>query len=164
MRSAAELGVPEQFNATAYFVDRHFAEGRGAKVAIECGDERVTFAQLHERVNRFGTALKSKYGVQPGDRVAMLLLDGPAFFYAFFGAIKIGAVPIPTNTLWKAADYQFLLNDSAARVLVISERLLPEFEKISRSDVPSLEHVLTQASSLKPQRSEERRVGKECRL
>ena len=41
------------------------------------------------------------------------------------GAVKIGAVPIPTSTLWKAADYEYILNDSRARVIVISEALLP---------------------------------------
>src|SRR5436190_11699303 len=148
MRSAADLGVPPQFNAATYFVDRHIDEGRGAKIAIECGDERVTYAQLQERVNRFGSALKSKFGVQRGERVALLLLDGPAFFYAFFGAIKIGAVPIPTNTLWRAADYKYLLNDSAARVLIISEQLRAEFEKIPREQIPALEHVITDVGAV----------------
>src|SRR5439155_10556155 len=93
MKTAADLGVPEQFNAAAYFVDRHLAEGRGAKVAIECGDERVTYAELAERVNRCGNVLREAgCGVRAGERVVLLLLDGPAFFYAFFGAIKIGAV------------------------------------------------------------------------
>jgi benzoate-CoA ligase len=140
--TAAALGVPEVFNAAAHFVDRHLGEGRGAKVAIECGDERVTYAQLHERVNRFGSALRGALEVRPGDRIALLLLDGPAFAISFFGAIKIGAVPIPVNTLWKAADYRYLLNDSGARVLVASRELMAEFEKIPRTDLPDLRHVL----------------------
>jgi benzoate-CoA ligase len=136
------LGIPEIFNAATHFVDRHIHEGRGGAVAIECGDERVTYAELHERVNRFGSALRSRFDVRPGERVALLLLDGPLFAYAFFGAIKIGAVPIPTNTLWKAADYRYLLNDSGARVLIISEELLPEFEKIPRGELRALKHVV----------------------
>src|SRR6266550_1796673 len=107
---AAALGIPEAFNAATYFVDRHVSEGRGPRIAIECGDERVTYADLHERVNRFGSALVEQLGVRRDERIALLLLDGPAFFYSFFGAIKIGAVPIPTNTLWKPADYRYLLN------------------------------------------------------
>ena len=83
MKTAADLGIPEQFNAAAHFVDRHLAEGRGARVAIECGDERVTYAQLAERVNRCGSALRDVCGVGRGDRVVLLLHDGPAFFYAF---------------------------------------------------------------------------------
>ena len=141
-KTAAELGVPEIFNAATHFVDRHIHEGRGSTVAIECGDERVTYAELHERVNRFGSALRRHCEVRPEERVALLLLDGPEFAYAFFGAIKIGAVPIPTNTLWKAADYRYLLNDSGARVLIVSEELLPEFEKIPRRDLRALKHVV----------------------
>jgi acyl-coenzyme A synthetase/AMP-(fatty) acid ligase len=141
-RTAAELGVPEYFNAAAHFVDRHLDEGRGTKVAIECGDERVTYAQLAERVNRCGSALASVCGVRPGDRVALLLVDGAPFFYAFFGAIKIGAVPIPTNTLWKPADYRHLLNDSAARVLIVSEELAPQIRSIPPADTPGLERLV----------------------
>ena len=140
--TAAALGVPEIFNAATYFVDRHLREGRGAAVAIECGDERVTYAELHERVNRFGSALRTRFAVRPEERVVLLLLDGPAFAYSFFGAIKIGAVPIPANTLWKAADYRYLLSDSSARVLVVSEELLPEYDRIPPADLPALRHVV----------------------
>jgi len=133
--TARDLGVPDRFNAAKFFVDRHLAEGRGGKVAIECGDERVTYAQLAERVNRCGSALRTTCGVGRGDRVVLLLVDGPAFFYAFFGAIKIGAVPVPTNTLWKAADYRHVLNDSGAGVLIVSEELLAEVDALS-DDIP----------------------------
>src|SRR4029453_19494702 len=92
------------FNAASHFVDRNVAEGRGAKVAIECGDERVTYGQIAERVNRFGAALRG-LGVEPEQRVALILHDTPAFAYAFFGAIKAGIVPVPLNTLWRAKDY-----------------------------------------------------------
>jgi benzoate-CoA ligase len=148
--TAAALGVPAVFNAAGHFIDRHVAEGRGDKVAIECGDERVTYAELHERVNRFGSALRATLDVRPEERVALLLLDGPAFAVSFFGAIKIGAVPIPTNTLWKAADCRHLLNDSGARVLVISRELLPEFEKIRRDDLPGLRHLVVVGGSAPP--------------
>ena len=115
--------LPETFNAATYFVDRNVAEGRGGKVAIECGDQRITYGEVAEHVNRFANALR-RLGVQPEQRVALILLDSPAFAYGFFGAIKAGAVPVPLNTLWRAKDYQFALNDSGARVLVISAALL----------------------------------------
>jgi 4-hydroxybenzoate-CoA ligase len=133
--------LPDLFNAAVHFVDRHVGEGRGAKVAIECGDERVTYGQIAERVNRFGSALR-RLGVQPEQRVALILQDTPAFAYSFFGAIKTGAVPVPLNTLWRAKDYLHALNDSAARVLVISEALLREFEAIDRGRLRALEHVV----------------------
>ena len=140
-RTAADLGVPERFNAAAHFIDRHISEGRGEKIAIECGIERVTYAQLVERVNRFGNALRTLCAVQRGERVVLLLLDGPAFFYAFFGAIKTGAVPIPTNTMWKAADYRHVLGDSGARVAIVSEELAPHIRSIS-SGLAALERIV----------------------
>jgi len=140
--TAASLGVPEAFNAAEYFIDRHVKEGRGGRLAIECGDERVSYADLLERVNRFGSALRRALDVRPEERVVLLLLDTPAFTICFFGAIKVGAVPIPVNTLWKAADYAHVLRDSAAGVVVISPELLEEFEKIPRGDLPSLRHVV----------------------
>ena len=141
-RTAAELGVPEQFNAATWFIDRHVAEGRAANVAIECGDERVTYGELAERINRCGSVLREVCGVERGDRVVLLLHDGPAFFYAFFGAIRIGAVPIPTNTLWKTADYRYVLEDSGAHVLIVSEALRPSVEAIPRAEVPELRHIV----------------------
>jgi len=140
--TAAALGVPDTFNVAAWFVDRQVAEGHGANVAIACGDERVTYAALLERVNRFGSALRDVLQVRPEERVLLLLLDTPAFHTAFFGAIKIGAVPIPTNTLWKTADYRYVLRDSRARVAVVSDALLPQLATLSRADVPALRHLV----------------------
>ena len=133
--------LPETFNAATYFVDRNVVEGRGRKVAIECGDQRVTYAEVAERVNRFANTLR-RLGVEPEQRVALILLDSPAFAYSFFGAIKAGAVPVPLNTLWRARDYQFALNDSGARVLVISAALLGEFSAIDRAALRRLAHVI----------------------
>ena len=135
------MPLPETFNAADYFIDRHLAEGRGGKVAIECGDERVTYEQVAERVSRFGAALRH-LGIHPEQRCALMLLDSPAFAYSFFGAIKVGVVPVPINTMWRARDYQYALTDSAARVLVISRALLGEFEAIDRARLPRLEHVI----------------------
>jgi benzoate-CoA ligase family protein len=115
--------LPEIFNAGAYFVDRHLDEGRGDSVAIECGDRRITYRMLHEQVNRIGSALQDELGVRPEERVMLLMLDAPEMIYTFFGAIKIGAVPVPTNTLWTAADYQYVLEDCGARVIVVSAPL-----------------------------------------
>jgi benzoate-CoA ligase len=148
MTTASDLGVPATFNAAAHFVDRHVGDGRGGVVAIECGDERMTYASLAERVNRFGTALRDVLDVRPEERVVLLLLDTPAFHVAFFGAIKIGAVPIPTNTLWKTPDYRHVLNDSRARVAIVSEELLPKLEAIDRRDVAALRHIVAVGAGL----------------
>ena len=129
------------FNAAEYFVDRHLREGRGALVAIECGDRQITYAGLHESVNRTGSALRDTLGIRPEERVLLLMLDGPEMVFAFFGAIKIGAVPIPTNTLWTAEDYEFVLRDSHAAVVIVSAALYPRVAEVL-ARCPWVRHVV----------------------
>ncbi len=140
--TAADLGVPERFNAATYFVDRNVAEGRGDRVAIECGDERITYRELLQNVNRLGSAIRDRLAIRCEERVLLLMLDGPAFAYSFFGAIKIGAVPVPLNTLWKPADYQYVLHDSRASILIVSAELLPQIERIPPNARQSLRHII----------------------
>ncbi len=141
------IALPDTFNAASWFVDRNVIEGRGGKVAIECGDERITYAQVLERVNRAGNMLREQCDVRIEERVVLLLVDGPEFIFTFFGAVKIGAVPIPTSTLWKPADYEYVLNDSRARVIVISEALLPQLNAIPRERLRYLKHVIVVGSA-----------------
>jgi len=133
--------LPAGFNAASFFIDRHISEGRGEKVAIERGAERITYRELFENVNRTGSALR-QFGVRIEERVVLLLLDSPEFFYSFFGAIKIGAVPVPINTLLKPGDYRFLLNDTRARVAIVSESLLPQLQAIPREDLRYLRTII----------------------
>jgi benzoate-CoA ligase len=135
------LQLPAQFNAATYFIDRHAAEGRDEKLAIECGDEKVTYRSLFEQTNRMGNALL-KLGVRPEDRVIVLLLDEPEFLYCFFGAIKIGAVAVPVNTLLKAPEYEYILNDTRAHIAIVSGELLPEFQHISAANRRHLQNVI----------------------
>ena len=135
------LSLPDRFNAAAHFIDPH-AEVRPNKVAIECGSERVAYAELTARVNRVGNALRREFGVRIEERVLLLLLDTPDFAACFFGAIKIGAVPVPVNTRLKPADYEYMLNDSRARVAIVSPQLLPHLETIPRERRLFLEHVI----------------------
>lgn len=141
MTMTSPFPLPEIFNAATYFVDRHIAEGRGEKTAIECGDRRVTYRQLFEGVNQFGNALK-KHGVRPEERVVLLLHDTPEFAMSFFGAIKIGAVPVPINTLLKPADYEFMLHDSRARVVVVTDSLFPLLRAIPDQNRAFVEHFI----------------------
>jgi benzoate-CoA ligase len=134
------------FNAAAYFVDRHIREGRGAAVAIECEDRRITYATLCEQVNRTGSALRTELGIRPEERVLLLMLDGPEMVFAFFGTIKIGAIPIPISTLWRTADYEFVLGDSRAAVVIVSAALYPRIAGVERR-CPWLRHVVVAGTS-----------------
>ena len=80
-------------------------------------------------VNRCGHALAS-LGLELEQRVTLLLPDSPELAALFFGAMKIGAIPIPTNTLLRPPDYRYMLEDSRSRVLVVSTSLWPSVEPI----------------------------------
>jgi benzoate-CoA ligase len=149
MTAKAPFLLPEEFNAASYFVDRQMAEGRGERVAIECEDRRVTYRQLFEQVNQVGNSLRN-LGVRPEERVFLLLLDTPEFAASFFGAIKIGAVPVPVNTLLKPADYEFLLNNSRARVAIVSDSLFPHLQAIPKENLCYLESFIVVGGEERP--------------
>ena len=133
---------PAKFNAAEFFVERHLAQGRGGHIAIECGDQRVTYAQLAQRVNRFGSGLRDSLGVRMEERLLLLLPDIPEFAYCFFGAIKIGAIPVPVNTLLRSNEYEYLFNDTRARVIVVDESLAHLVLQIPRERLEFLRTIL----------------------
>ena len=141
----ASVDVPETFNVSTAFLDRNLEQGRGDRIAIRAGDERITYRALLARVNRAGNALRA-LGVRPEERVFLLMLDSPDLAALFWGAIRIGAVAVPTNTALKSPDYAYMLQDSRAAVLVVSEELLPAVEPALK-DLPALRHVIVAGGS-----------------
>jgi benzoate-CoA ligase family protein len=129
------------FNVATWLVDRNVEQGRGHNIAIECGAEQVTYRQLAERVNRVGNALRG-LGMRIEERVLLILLDTPEFFYSFLGAMKAGMVAVPVNTMLKAVDYEYMLNDSRARTVIVSEALLPQLQAIPRERLRYLRDVV----------------------
>ena len=110
------ITVPEWYNASL-IVDRNLEAGREDKVAIYSDDE-VSYGELARRINRFGRALREELGVRQEDRVLLVLDDTPSFPTAFFAAMRIGAIPVPVNTLVGADEYRFYVEDSRARIVV----------------------------------------------
>jgi benzoate-CoA ligase family protein len=120
MRAADHL--PERFNAASWFVGRHAAQGRGGRVAITGDEGETTFAELDLEVRRFAGALREE-GLHSGDRVSLILPDGPLFSIAFWGAIAAGAVATPLNPSLKAVHLRSILADCEPRVLVFDPGL-----------------------------------------
>jgi len=135
-----KVDLPDFYNAATTFVDENIAQGRGGKLAIHYQDEKITYQEVFEKVNRTGNALRD-LGIEIENRVLLILPDSPEFAYGFFGAIKIGAVAVPTNPWMFAKDYQYLINDSRARAIIAHESVLPEIEKIW-NDTPFLKRVI----------------------
>jgi benzoate-CoA ligase len=137
--STADL--PLRYNAAADLLDGNLEAGRGDRVAIRTTDgAELTYAQLAAGANLAGNALRD-LGVEIENRVAMAVHDGPEFAQTFFGAIKLGAVPIPVNTNLKPHDYAHFLNDSRARVAVVSAPLADAFRQV-RSELRHLRHLV----------------------
>jgi benzoate-CoA ligase family protein len=128
-------------NAADYFIDRHITEGRGKNIAIECSDLSINYQQLFESVNRAGNGFK-KLQIQAGDRILLALPDIPEFFISFFGAIKIGAIPVPLSTLFSAVEYEYFLNHSRATIVIVHVGLLEIIKSIPRNKIPTLKHIL----------------------
>src|SRR5262249_52361901 len=80
-------------------------------------------------------------GIEQEQRVALLLLDSPEFTASFFGSMKIGAVPVAINTSLRPNDYVYMLNDSRARVLLISAEIWPVVQGV-QSEMKYLKHIV----------------------
>src|SRR5438552_7265867 len=150
--------LPAQFNVATWFVDRNVTQGRGASPAFHYENRTLTYTDVQDLANRTGNALL-ELGVQMEDRVLVLCLDGPEFLGAFWGSIKIGAIPIPVNTLMRSEDYLYFLQDSRAKAAVISAPLLAEAGPVL-ARAPRLRHVLVAGGAPGPHLSYESVVGK----
>ncbi len=115
-----ELAFPPGFNVASALIDRHVAEGRAAKVAILTLAESVTYEALRAGANRYANAMLG-LGLKPGDRALLIIKDAPEFFFAFWGAVKAGIIPVPLNTMLTPDDYKFIIADSGAKALFYSE-------------------------------------------
>jgi acetyl-CoA synthetase len=128
--------VPERYNIAAYVCDRHPRE----KLAMIHEDfegrvRRVTWGELQDDSNRLANVLVA-HGVEPGDRVAMLLPPTPETAAAFFGAWKAGAILLSMSVLYGDEGIRHRLSDSQPKVLLTNEA---NAERVQRSLV---EHLL----------------------
>jgi benzoate-CoA ligase family protein len=107
------------FNASTYLLDRHIDHGGGDRLALTGVAGELTYAQLHDRVRRTAGGLR-RAGVQPEQRLLMLMADSPDFVTVFLAALRIGAVPVPVSTMLRPDGLVALLRDSRARLLAVT--------------------------------------------
>jgi len=139
------ISIPRDYNAAHDLIERNLAAGRGARIAYIDDNVTCTYAELAVRVDRAAGALVS-LGLQMETRVMLAHLDTIDFPAVFLGAIKAGIVPIAANTLLTTEDYRFMLEDSRARALIVSEELLPKFAPILDS-LPFLDRIIVSGKS-----------------
>ena len=138
--SASADAIPCDYNFAADILKRNLDAGRGDKAAYIDHRSSYTYAALAARVERFGHVLRA-LDIRREERVLMCLLDTIDWPTAFLGAIKAGVVAVPVNTLLTEDDYRFMLEDSRARLLVVSEELLPKFARAIAAS-KTLAHVI----------------------
>jgi benzoate-CoA ligase len=140
--AAAEAvgAIPRDYNFAADVLQSNLEAGRAGKLAYDDGKRRLTYGDLADRVARFGAALRG-LGLRREERVLMAMLDTVDWPTAFLGCLKAGIIAVPVNTLLTEDDYRFMLADSRAKCLVVSETLFPKFEKLIKQS-PDLEHVI----------------------
>ncbi len=113
------------YNAATDMIDRNVAQGRGSKIAFIDPKRHVTYADLQSNVNRFANVVP-RLGIGRERRIVLIMLDTIDLPIVFWGAIKAGRVPIPLNTLLPADTWQYMIEDSRADAVVISQELLPQ--------------------------------------
>jgi benzoate-CoA ligase family protein len=144
--SPPRIDIPRAYNLAVDLLERHVVEGRGDRTAIIDDRGRHSYAALHERAWRAAEALR-ELGIEPEQRVALCMLDTAELPAVFLGAIALGAVPIPLNTLLTTDDYRHLLRDSRARALIVSDALVGKLAP-AIADAPGLTAVAVSASPL----------------
>src|SRR6476660_1089131 len=130
----------DSYNAVSWLLDRNIDEGRAKKLAFTDTVSELTYGELQQQSCRLANLLR-RLGVRREERVAMIMLDTTDFPIVFLGAIRAGVVPVPLNTLLTSDQYAYVLADCRARVLFISEALLPGVKDML-GRMPDLDHVI----------------------
>jgi acyl-CoA synthetase (AMP-forming)/AMP-acid ligase II len=115
---------------------RRHARHRGAKIAYVIGERRVSYAALDARANRVAHVLAA-HGVRHGDRVAVLASNDPEYPVLYFAAARLGAILVPVNTRFHAAEVRFILAHSESSALVYG----PECAAVAAEAARNLEHL-----------------------
>src|SRR4051795_10571662 len=97
------------------------AQRQGDRPALRMDDANLTYAEFRDAALRVAAFLQQR-GVQPGDRVGMVLPNVLAFPVVFYGAELAGTAVVPMNPLLKAREVEYYLRDSGARIVLAAEQ------------------------------------------
>ena len=131
------FNLPESFNMVSLLLERHLEGSHAERTAVIFQNDDVTYRQLGCMTNKIGNGL-IHMGIEPGERVILLLHDRPEFIALFLAAMKIGAVPVPINMLATTADLEYFIRDSQATAVVMESEMHAK-----------IKHVLSDARCIK---------------
>jgi 2-aminobenzoate-CoA ligase len=134
-----ELNYPEKLNLAQLLLDCNIPH-RADKVAIYHDEERITYGELHARVNQFANALR-ELGVGRNDRVVLRSANSPEHIIWNFACWRIGAIPVLVSALNRSAEVAFKLNDSEAVAVCVDSESYADVGMV-RDRSPNLKHVI----------------------
>lgn len=135
------MAHPTGLNVTDRIFSPWDVEGAQSRPAIYYLDEVWTYRRLIDEIHRVAGGLAS-LDLQPEQRLLLMAYDSPFFVALFFGAMKVGAVPVPVNTNLTAGDYLYFLEDSQARVLAVEPDLWVQLAPHLRGRAKALKAVI----------------------
>ena len=126
-------GIPANIDPDAYpsvvaLIEETFEKYRKLP-AFSCMDKEITFDQLDKQSKQFGAYLRSR-GLEPGDRIALMMPNLLQYPIALFGALRAGLVVVNTNPLYTPREMQHQFTDSGAKAIVICDNFAANLEKI----------------------------------
>jgi long-chain acyl-CoA synthetase len=119
---------------------REWARRTPAKTAVNFYGRVTTYAELDGLSDRFA-ALLGQLGALKGDRIAVFLPNCPQFIVCFFGILKAGCIHVPVNPMFTEPELTYELNDTAAKIIVVHDQLLPVLHAVASST--SVTHILS---------------------
>jgi benzoate-CoA ligase family protein len=143
--------MAQLFNASEYLLDRRLAAGDGDRLALTGPVGDLSYAELWDRVRRTAAGLRA-VGVQPEQRILMVMADSPHFAVVYLAAMRVGAIPVPASTMLRADGIAELLRDSRARFLAVTSEFAAAAESAAAA-APELAGILADfplASSSRP--------------
>jgi long-chain acyl-CoA synthetase len=111
------------------------------RIALIFRDQTTSFGEMAVAVRRLAAGFRA-LGIEPGERIGLLLPNCPPFVYAYYAAATIGAVVVPSNPLLKPAELAYIWRDCDLRAIVTVPQLLPVVEA-ARQSLPGLRHVVS---------------------
>jgi benzoate-CoA ligase family protein len=118
-------------NSAQHLLDRHLEAGRGDQPAVHYQEQTFSYSDIFSLAGRAGN-LFAEAGLGYENRVVIILPDSPLYLAAFFGAIRIGAVPVPVSTRLSLDDYQYIFADCRPMATVIASGHLPIIETMRK--------------------------------
>ena len=111
------------------------------KVAAICGEDEYTYAELDALVRRVSGRLRERWGIGPGDKVAILMPNCAEFVVCYLSIIRTGATALPVNIRLKPPEVQFILSDAAACGMIVHRQTWPLAQQVL-AELPKVRHLL----------------------